>query len=270
MNGETVNSWLQKVRENNPLIHNITNIVVANFSANGLLAVGASPVMASAPEEAADMARIADALVLNLGTLASDDLKAMILAGKSANENGSPVVMDPVGVGSTPFRTATAERILKEVKVNIVRGNSAEIANLIGEPWEVKGVDAGSVGGDIVEITKKAAQKLQCMVISTGKTDVISDGKTTYLVHNGDPLLTKVTGSGCLLSAVVGAFAAVAVEKDLLLAAVAALVFYGVAAERAAEKTRALGTGSFHIELLNQLSLVKHEEINRFSAFEHI
>lgn len=266
MNGEKVNLLLRKVRENNPLIHNITNIVVANFSANGLLAIGASPVMASAPEEAADMARIADALVLNLGTVASEDFKAMIMAGKSANENGRPVVLDPVGVGSTPFRTMTAERILNEVKVNIIRGNGAEIANLIGEPWEIKGVDAGSGGADVIEITKKAAQKLQCIVISTGETDVISDGTITYLVHNGDPLLTKVTGSGCLLSTVVGAFAAV--ENDMVSASVAAVVFYGVAAECAAEKTRTLGTGSFQIEFLNQLSLVRSEEINRLNAFE--
>lgn len=268
MDRNKVCELLDKISEKNPLVHNITNIVVANFSANGLLAIGASPVMAHVPEEAADMAKLADAVVLNLGNLVRADLEAMILAGKTANEQEKPVVLDPVGVGSTPFRLVTAEKLLGEFKADIIRGNAAEIANLIGERWEVKGVDAGSGGGNAVEVTEKAAQKLDCIVISTGETDVISDGATTYLVRNGDPLLAKVTGTGCLLSAVVGAFAAVGDER--LEASVSALVFYGVAAERAAEKTRALGNGSFQIEFLNQLSLLRGEEILKYCAFEKL
>ncbi|WP_077213131.1 hydroxyethylthiazole kinase [Bacillus dakarensis] len=268
MNEEKVNSLLMRVRESSPLIHNITNIVVANFSANGLLAIGASPVMASAPEEVADMAKVADALVLNMGTLNSDDLEAMVIAGKSANEHGVPVVLDPVGVGATPYRTQTSRRILNEIKVNVIRGNAAEIANLIGEKWEIKGVDAGSGDGDAVEIAKLAAKKLNAVVVVTGKDDIITDGSTTYLVHNGHPILTKVTGTGCLLSTVVGAFAAV--EENKLDAAVAALSFYGVAAELAAEKTASEGPGSFQMQFMNKLANVSQDEINLHSSFEQI
>ena len=123
---------LKKVRQSNPLIHNITNIVVANFSANGLLALGASPVMADAVEEAADMAKVANAVVLNIGTLNRDTVEAMMVAGKSANEYGIPVILDPVGAGATPYRTQVCQKLLKEISFSIIRGNAAEIANLIG------------------------------------------------------------------------------------------------------------------------------------------
>ncbi|WP_394232360.1 hydroxyethylthiazole kinase [Niallia oryzisoli] len=259
-----VHALLKKVRETNPLIHNITNIVVANFSANGLLALGASPVMADAVEEAAEMAKAAAAVVLNMGTLNRETVEAMIAAGKSANECGIPVILDPVGVGATAYRTEAAKKLVKEVKVSIVRGNAAEIANLIGEKWEIKGVDAGIGEGNVYSLCAQAAKRLRTVVVVTGKEDIISDGDLTYIVHNGHPILTKVTGTGCLLSAVVGAFAAV--ETNYLDAATAALVFYGVAAEIAANKTDEQGPGSFQIEFLNQLSLVSSSEIDLYGV----
>jgi len=131
----------QRIKERRPLIHNMTNIVVANFTANGLLAIGASPVMASAKEEVADMAKAADALVLNLGTLDTDMIEAMLIAGRSANVHGIPVILDPVGAGATPYRTKVSVKMLKELRVSIVRGNAAEIAQLMGEAGEIKGVD---------------------------------------------------------------------------------------------------------------------------------
>lgn len=263
-----VQELLDRVRRTNPLIHNITNIVVANFSANGLLALGASPVMADAVEEAADMAKVSDAVVLNMGTLNSETVEAMIVAGKSANEYGIPVILDPVGVGATSYRTAVSKRLLQEVKVTIIRGNAAEIANLIGEKWEIKGVDAGNSEGNVIEMATLAAEKLNTVIVVTGKDDIISDGITTYVVHNGHPILTKVTGTGCLLSAVVGAFSAV--EKNGLKAAIAALVFYGVTAEIAAHKTEEQGPGSFQIEFLNQLSRISSSEIDLYGSFEQL
>src|SRR4051794_3535600 len=143
---------VKEVRQSNPLIHNITNIVVANFSANGLLALGASPVMADAVEEVADMAKVANAVVLNMGTLNRETVEAMILAGKSANEHRIPVILDPVGVGATPYRTQVSQKLVQEVKVAIIRGNVAEVANLIGEKWEIKGVDAGDKKGNVIEL----------------------------------------------------------------------------------------------------------------------
>ncbi|MBT2696231.1 hydroxyethylthiazole kinase [Bacillus sp. ISL-40] len=250
---------LEEVRKVNPLVHNITNVVVTNFTANGLLALGASPVMAYAAEEVADMAKIASSLVLNIGTLNPQTVESMIIAGKAANESGVPVIFDPVGAGATRYRTETAQRIMSEVKVSVIRGNAAEIANVVGEEWEIKGVDAGDAKGNIIELAIASAQKLNCLAVITGKEDVVSDGKTTYVVSNGHPILTKVTGTGCLLTSVIGAFAGV--EKDLLQASVAALTYYGIAAEKAAAKTVEMGPGSFQIEFLNQLTLVSSEDI---------
>jgi hydroxyethylthiazole kinase len=268
MNHHEVSSILQRVRDENPLVHNITNVVVTNFTANGLLALGASPVMAYAPEEVADMVRISRALVLNIGTLNKDVVSSMILAGKTANELGIPVIFDPVGAGATLFRTEMAQKIIAEVKISVIRGNAAEVANVLGEKWEIKGVDGGSRQGSNVELAVTAAQKLRTTVVITGKDDVLTDGKTTYLVSNGHPLLTKVTGTGCLLTSVIGAFAGV--EKDLLLAGVSALTFYGIAAEKAFEKAGDLGPGSFQIEFLNQLSHVSSEDIHQLASFKQV
>lgn len=257
---------LQRVREENPLVHNITNVVVTNFTANGLLSLGASPVMAYAPEEVADMARISRSLVLNIGTLNKDVVGSMILAGKTANELGIPVIFDPVGAGATPFRTEMAQKIIEEVKISILRGNPAEIANVIGKRWEIKGVDAGEHQGSSVELAISAAQKLNTIVVITGKDDVLSNGETTYLVSNGHPLLTKVTGTGCLLTSVIGAFAGV--DKNLLLAGLSAVTFYGIAAEKAVEKVGNQRPGSFQIEFLNQLALVSSEDIDQLASFK--
>ena len=264
----TVSELLHKVREVNPLVHNITNVVVTNFTANGLLAMGASPVMAYAPEEVADMAKIASSLVLNIGTLDGPTVESMILAGKSAEKHHVPVIFDPVGAGATCFRTESAQKIINEVKISVIRGNASEIANVVGEKWEIKGVDAGSVKGDVVNLAITAAERLNCIVAITGSEDIVTDGTTTYVIANGHPLLTKVTGAGCLLTSVIGAFAGVEIAP--LKAAVSALTFYGVAAEKAAEKTAKQGPGSFQIEFLNQLSLVSDEEIHQMSSFKKI
>lgn len=259
---------LQKVREVNPLVHNITNVVVTNFTANGLLALGASPVMAYAAQEVAEMAKIARSLVLNIGTLNPQTVESMIIAGKAANEVNVPVIFDPVGAGATRYRTETAQRIMKEVKVSVIRGNAAEIANVVGEKWEIKGVDAGNTEGNVIDMAITAAEKMNCVAVITGKEDIVSNGKTTYLVAGGHPILTKVTGTGCLLTSVIGAFAGV--EKDLIKASVAALAFYGIAAEKAAKKTLEQGPGSFQSEFLNQLSLVSSDDIKQQSTFRQI
>lgn len=243
---------LERVREQNPLIHNITNVVVTNFTANGLLSLGASPVMAYDKEEVADMARIAGALVLNIGTLTSEEVEAMIIAGQAANENEVPVILDPVGAGATSFRTKMAKKLLEKINVSIVRGNAAEIANVVGENWVIKGVDATKGEGDTKQLAQKASELLNCTVVITGEVDIISNKEETNLVFNGHPLLTKVTGTGCLLSSVIGAFAAV--EKDSLRAATTAVAAYGITAEKAATLEADQGPGTFQIKLLDQLS----------------
>ncbi|RUS48706.1 hydroxyethylthiazole kinase [Cohnella sp. AR92] len=268
MKNQTVASLLQEVRERNPLIHNIMNVVVTNFTANGLLALGASPVMAYAKQEVADIAAIAGALVLNIGTLNEVEVEAMKLAGRAANASGVPIVLDPVGAGASAYRTETARSLLAELKIAIVRGNAAEVSNVIGQEWAIRGVDAGAGGGDVGSLAREAARKLGCVVVITGATDFVSDGERTYGVRNGDAILTRVTGTGCLLTSVVGAFAAV--ESDPLFASVAAVAAYGVAAELAAESTREQGPGSFQIAFLNKLSSVSADDIARLGQVEAI
>ncbi|QWU43388.1 hydroxyethylthiazole kinase [Bacillus sp. NP247] len=268
MNMKEISKVADLVRESNPLVHNITNVVVTNFTANGLLALGASPVMAYAKEEVAEMASIAGALVLNMGTLRSEEVEAMLLAGKSANTNGVPVLFDPVGAGATSYRTEVARHIPAEIDLAVIRGNAAEIANVINEKWEIKGVDAGTGNGNVVNIAKQAADELNTVAVITGEEDVVTDGERTILIRNGHPILTKVTGTGCLLTSVIGAF--VAVEKDYVKATVAALIFYGVAAEIAASKTVKNGPGSFQIEFLNQLANTTSDDIKKYGKIEVI
>ncbi|MET3699634.1 hydroxyethylthiazole kinase [Bacillus oleivorans] len=266
MNVHEISSLLDKLRETNPLVHNITNVVVTNFTANGLLSIGASPVMAYAREEVSDMAKIAGALVLNIGTLTAEEVESMLIAGRSANEHGVPVIFDPVGAGATPYRTETAKRLLNDLDISIVRGNAAEIANAGDLSWQIKGVDTGEAQGNPIEMGIKVAKKLNTTIVITGKQDVITDGQTTYIMNNGHPYLTKVTGAGCLLTSVIGAFSAL--EKDPIKAAVAALVVYGVAAEIAAEAASDKGPGLFQSEFLNALHKVGTQDIEKYASFE--
>lgn len=260
--------WLhliERVRERNPLVYNITNVVVTQFTANGLLAMGASPVMAYAREEAADMARIAGAVVANIGTLDEAVIEAIVLAGRAANEQGVPVIFDPVGAGATPYRTEAVQRILDEVRLTAIRGNAAEIANVIGEQRSVKGVDAGEgSGSNAAELCLRAARQLGTVAVVTGPHDYVSDGIAVYRISNGTPLLTKVTGTGCLLTSIVGAFAAV--ESDTVAAAVGALAFYGVAAELAVVDAGEKRPGAFQIELLNRLYTTSAEVLQEYAV----
>lgn len=256
---------ITKVQQAKPLVHNMTNVVVTNFTANGLYALGASPVMAYAPEEVAEMAAQAGALVLNIGTLSVELVDAMIVAGQAANAAGVPVLLDPVGAGATKLRTESSLRILREVRVSLLRGNAAEIAQLLGENLAIKGVDAGdNSDADQAAIARKAAKQFGLVAAVTGKEDVITDGNICRMISGGDALLTQVTGTGCLLTSVLGAFAAV--ERDLIRAGTAGLAFYGAAASRAAERTAALGPGSFQIAFLDELAKLHPHSLKGHAA----
>lgn len=242
------------IKERRPLVHNIMNVVVTNFVANGLLALGASPVMAYAREEVADMAKMADALVLNLGTLSSELVESAILAGKSANSHNVPVFLDPVGAGATPFRTTSALQILQEVNISMIRGNAAEVAHLIGEIGVIKGVDAEEHESEVpVDLAARAANRLGTIVAITGQEDVITDGMHGYVIRGGHRVLTNVTGTGCLLTSVMAAFTAVH-HLHMMLAGAAAMAYYGAAASRAYEKSGYMGPGSFQAAFLDALS----------------
>jgi hydroxyethylthiazole kinase len=250
---------LRRMRELRPLVHQITNFVVMNETANATLAIGALPVMAHAPEEVVEMASMAGALVLNIGTLSTEWVASMIVAGHAANAAGVPVVLDPVGAGATRLRTESSRRILDEVVVGVVRGNAAEVASLIGRSAEIRGVESIGAGDEGGDLASAAARALGCVVAVTGAIDAVSDGSTTYAVANGDPLLAMVTGTGCIASALTGCFAAVS-EGALLDGAVSALVALGVAGEDAALNSR--GPGSFHVALYDALHLLSPDSID--------
>jgi hydroxyethylthiazole kinase len=243
-------SSLAAIRERKPLVHQITNYVVMNETANATLALGALPVMAHAPEEVEEMVGLAGALVLNIGTLSRHWVEAMLAAGWSANARGVPVVLDPVGAGATAYRTDTAKRILDEVDVAVLRGNAGEVATLVGAAAEVRGVESVGTTADPAEVAREAARSLGLVASVTGPVDHVSDGERSAAVANGDPMLAAITGTGCMSSAVTGCFLAVAgTPFD---AAVEALVAFGVAGEDAARDAK--GPGSFHVNLYDALA----------------
>jgi hydroxyethylthiazole kinase len=239
------------LRERKPLVHQITNYVVMNETANATLALGALPVMAHAREEVEEMVALAGALVLNIGTLSPHWVDAMLLAGKAANEHGIPVVLDPVGAGATRFRTEIARRLLDEVKVAVVRGNQGEIATLVGVEAEVRGVESIGAGAEPGDLARAAARNLGLVAAVTGPVDHVSDGEHLLAVANGHELLTTVTGTGCMSSAVTGCFLAVTSDRPLE-AAAEALAAFGIAGEDAARDAK--GPGSFHVSLYDALA----------------
>jgi hydroxyethylthiazole kinase len=243
-------STLQALREAKPLVHQITNYVVMNETANATLALGGLPVMAHAGEEVEEMTRIASALVLNIGTLSEHWVEAMLLAGGAANARRIPVVLDPVGAGATTYRTTTAHRILELVDVTVLRGNAGEVATLVGAQAEVRGVESISTGLEPAELAREAAKRLGIIASVTGAVDHVSDGERVLSVSNGHELLATVTGTGCMSTAMTGCFLA-AKPGEPLEAAAEALAAFGVAAEDAA--AGADGPGTFHVRLYDAL-----------------
>lgn len=248
---------LKKIRETKPLVHNVTNFVVMNFTANVLLAAGASPVMAHAENEVEEMVSFAKALVLNIGTLDDAWIASMVKAGKKATELGVPIVLDPVGAGATKLRTEAAKRILAETRVALVRGNASEILALGGGAAKTKGVDAADSVEAAAERATGLARELGVPVAITGPVDFITDGQRVLRVANGHPLMGCVTGTGCGATAIIGAFAGV--DPDPVSAAATALAYYGLAGEYAADG--AAGPGSFMIRFLDALHALTSEEI---------
>ena len=240
---------LERVRQQKPLVHHLTNWVTIYDCAQVVKSLGASPVMAHAREEVAEMVQIASALVLNIGTLTVDMVEAMKLAAQSANQKGIPVILDVCGAGATGLRDRKCLELLNDARIDVIKGNASEVARVSGESVRTKGVDATEVGADLAMVAQRLARQRNATVVITGKDDIVTDGKATYVVGNGDVMMTAVVGTGCMAASVIGAFAAV--ERDLALAAACALVCYGVAAEIAAGKSA--GPASFKESLLDAL-----------------
>jgi hydroxyethylthiazole kinase len=246
---------LLKIREKKPLIHCITNTVVTNFTANGLLAIGASPVMTDEPRDVEEMVSISNGLLINIGTLNKHSVEAMFLAGKKANELNIPIVLDPVGVGSTTYRKEVTENLLKEIRFDLIRCNAGELAAIGGVTWKAKGVDSGKGEMDIEFFAKKVATKYHTIVAVTGKQDYVTDGEKDYTINGGDILITQVTGTGCLLSAICAG--ALNLEGEKIEEIQEVLSDYKKVAEYAAAKQY---LGDFQVEILNGLHKISRGE----------
>ncbi|PKH11993.1 hydroxyethylthiazole kinase [Planomicrobium sp. MB-3u-38] len=248
---------ISKIRSENPIIHCITNHVVSNFQANGLLAIGASPIMGEAQEEVEELVAISRALSLNIGTLNKETLHSMLLAGKRANKEKIPVILDPVGAGATAFRKDAIQKILTDIDVSVLRCNAGELAAIGGVRWASKGVDAGEGNVDLEELATRVAIEYSLVVAVTGETDIVADGSRVEKITGGDRMMSSVTGMGCLLSAVTAAFMAVSPDNPTA-AAIEALKFYGTAGEKAAAVSE--GPGSFRDTFLDVLFGMEIEE----------
>jgi hydroxyethylthiazole kinase len=248
---------LGRLRAARPLVHNIANYVSMDVAANALLAIGASPAMVHAREEVAEFVALSGALVINIGTLSVPWVEAMILAAQAAGQHGKPWVLDPVGVGATRLRNETVKSLLSH-RPSIIRGNASEIMAVAGGAGVApKGVDSANTTEEALAFAVTLAKHENCIVIATGAIDVISDGERVVKLANGSPVMAKVTALGCALSAVTGAFAAVATDR--FDAAVAAVAVYGIAGEIAAEGTR--GPGSFRVAFLDALDSIGPADI---------
>lgn len=245
---------LRKIAQTSPLIHNITNYVVMNWTANCLLAIGASPIMAHAEEETPELVRQARAVVVNIGTLDAHGIGRMEQAMKAAQELGVPVIVDPVGAGATHLRTETVQRWLEQGWVAVLRGNASEIMSLSGARETTKGVDSQHAVEQAVPFAEKVAHQYGCVVCVSGATDwVVALGKQPVSIHHGHSLMTRVTGMGCAATALIGAF--VAVQPDWMIATAHAMTLMGMAGERAAVESSGPGTLAVNfIDALYQFS----------------
>lgn len=246
----------QLVREQVPLVHCITNYVTVNDVANALLACGGSPIMADDIEEVSQITSISNALVINIGTLNQRTIASMLQAGKTANQKQIPVVLDPVGAGASSLRNDTVKRLLEEVQFAAIRGNLSEISFLAGLSVSTRGVDSSEADSknDPVAVAKAAAETYGCVVAVTGAEDVITDGKRVAKIRNGVPAMSKVTGTGCMLSGIMGAY--LGAVPDPFLGVTTAVASMGLAGELSLEQNGQTGTGSFHIGIIDALSRI--------------
>jgi len=252
---EAASAGLGELRRIRPLVHHMTNSVVTNFNANITICLGASPVMAPAPEESAEMVAAAGALVLNIGTLDPTLVDSMIKAGRRANELSIPVIFDPVGAGTTALRQDACSRMMREVRIAVVRGNPGEIMATGGRTGAVRGVDSLDQAGDR-SLFDDLAGRWNSVVAATGPVDYVTDGTRSFEVHNGHPLLGLVTGTGCGATTAVACFAAAG--GDLVSRAAGALAVYAAAAEKAA--CLADGPGTFIPRFLDALHSITPTE----------
>ncbi len=267
--------YVENVRKKSPLIHNITNYVTVNDCANIVLACGASPIMADDKNEVEEITSICGGLNINIGTLNSRTIEAMILAGKKANELGHPVVFDPVGAGASKLRTKTALSLLEEIQFTVIRGNISEIKTLAGSVTETHGVDANIADkvtednlNEAVSFAKAFAKKTGAVIAITGAIDIVSDGEKAYCIRNGHPMMSTVTGTGCQLSALVTSYVTANTE-DVLGAAAAAVCAMGLSGELAYERLGKLdGNASYRNYMIDAIYHLTPEQLEKGAKYE--
>lgn len=260
MNANELATALENVRTSTPLVHCITNYVTVNDCANALLACGGSPIMSDEPEDVVDITTICGGLVLNIGTLNKQTIAGMRAAGKRASELGHPIVLDPVGAGASALRTATASEILDTMDVAVIRGNMSEIKAVAGASAATRGVDVNP--DDVVTdenlaastaFAKELAKKTGAIIAITGAIDIVANDERAFAIRNGNAIMGKITGAGCMLSCLVGAYS-VANKENMLEGVVAAIAGEGLCGQIAAERmTEADGNGSFRTYLLDAM-----------------
>ena len=253
---------IKAIRKDAPLVHNITNYVVMNTTANALLAIGASPVMAHAKPEISQMAGIAASLVINIGTLSDPWIESMLVAGKKAEERHIPVILDPVGAGATDYRTDTAHKLMNAVHPSIIRGNASEIMAITRKTIQTKGVDSINASDEAIGSAQILNRNLNSIICISGACDYIvsSQGNELMTIKNGHTMMPHITGMGCTASALCGAFAAVNPKYDK--AAAHAMAVMGIAGEIAGKKSK--GPASFQIRFIDALYQLTQKDINQY------
>ena len=264
MNTQFIYEDLRKIREQKPLVHNITNFVGMNNTANALLAIGASPVMAHAKEEVEDMAAIASALVLNIGTLSPEWVDSMKLAGEVC-KGRTPIVLDPVGVGATAYRTRVAKEIIEACRPSVIRGNASEINALYDNTNQTKGVDSTIETSNVVDAAKQLSKLTGAVIVISGPVDYIVDNGRVASIFNGNKMMPFVTAMGCTATALMGAF--LAVDEDVFNAAISCMAVMGITGERAVAKS--VGPGSLQVNFLDELYNLDEEKINSHLKYEY-
>jgi len=268
--------YLDNVREISPLIHNITNYVTVNDCANILIACGASPIMSDDCGEVEEITTICGGLNINIGTLNKDTIPAMFLAGKKANELHHPVILDPVGAGASALRTQTAKKLLDEVKFAVIRGNISEIKTLAAGSGSTKGVDADVADAvteetllSVVAFAKEFARTTGAVITITGATDIVADASAAYVITNGHPMMARITGSGCMLTAMTAAYIT-ANPGNVLAATAAAVCAMGLCGEKAFETTARehAGNSSFRNYLIDKVYRLDSAELDRGARYK--
>ena len=261
---ESLSNDCLHLRQQSPLILNITNYVAMSFSANALLAAGASPLMSSEPEEMTELVKASDALVINIGCLEQRQAEAMAIAARAALEQGKPWVLDPAGVGLSRLRRETVARLISEFHPCVIRGNASEILVLAGEKAASRGVDSAEGSEAAVGAASRLASETGAVISLSGEIDFITDGRTVIKLYGGSPMMPRVTAMGCAASALTAAF--LAVDEDRLAAAASAMALMGAAGEKAASESN--GPGSFAVNFIDALASLNPEAAAKSLRYE--